>query len=167
MVSLEPGIIDAYEGEDKLSAVLAAFDSPDWYLAKLELRGARRLDSDQLQGLVDTHRRLAEASLPVAPGWGEAWFLKVILDPARWTSRDYLMLWVASTIMKQHGHAWSVARLGALQTQNAQLAECQNASRRTLARLTPYLGVRLLQSARARISGASARLVHALPWGRP
>lgn len=165
VVSLEPGIIDAYEGEDKLSAVLAAFDSPEWFLAKLDLRGARRFDPEQLQELPAMHRRLAEASLPVAPGWGEAWFLRVILDPTRWSARDYLMLWVASTIMKQHGHAWSVARLGGLQTGNAQLEECRDASRRALARLTPYLGVRLWQSARARLSRTPSRLAHALPWG--
>jgi hypothetical protein len=161
VVSLEPGIIDAYEGEDKLADVLAAFDTSEWYLAKLELRGARRLEQDQLRGLSGLHRRLAEASLPVAPGWGEAWFLKVAQESMRWQAREYLMLWVASTILKQYGHAWTAARLGLLRTNDPQLAECQRESQRRLARLTPYLGVRLMQSARARLSQIPGRLVRA------
>ena len=166
VVSLEPGIIDAYDGEDKLSSVLAAFDTPEWYLARLELRGARRLEVGQLQGLSRSHQRLAEASLPVAPGWGEAWFLKVVGGSDEWGAREYLMLWVASTILKQHGHAWTVARLGFLRTGDPQLAECHQASRRTLSRHTPYLGVRLWQSAKARTSMIPGEVAKRVRGGR-
>ena len=58
-VEFEPGIINAYEGEDKLSAVLAAMDRPEFWLCDLDIRGTLRMSPDEAGRLEEGRTRAA------------------------------------------------------------------------------------------------------------
>lgn len=110
----EPGLIDAYEGEDKLAAVLAAMSGEPYWLADLRVGRTPRGRAEMLGrhlGLAAPHwaRRLA----PAAPAWANVRFLRdVSLDPATLDRRAYLLSWVFATITGQHGGALGVAEAG-------------------------------------------------------
>jgi hypothetical protein len=114
-VEFEPGLIDAYEGEDKLADVLAAMAREPFWLAELEVgrtpRGRPALLAKRLgAGAVPWVRRLG----PGAPAWANARFLRdVAARPDALDRRAYLLAWVFATITGQHGYALTVAAAGA------------------------------------------------------
>lgn len=113
-VEVEPGIIDAYEGEEKLGDVLGALAREPFWLADLKVgrvpRGRRAVLERSLgAGAGRWVRRLA----PGAPAWANAHFLR---DFAQATEvldrRAYLLGWVWATLAGQHGAALTVADAG-------------------------------------------------------
>jgi FkbM family methyltransferase len=114
-VEFEPGLIDAYEGEDKLAEVLAVMAREPFWLAELEVgrtpRGRPALLAERLgAGAVPWVRRLG----PGAPAWANARFLRdVAVQPELLDRRAYLLAWVFATITGQHGQALMVAAAGA------------------------------------------------------
>ena len=114
-VEFEPGLIDAYAGEDKLADVLAAMAPEPFWLSALRVgqtpRGRPKLLAERLGVTVAQWvRRLA----PGAPAWINVQFLRdVALAPEMLGRREYLLAWVFATISGQHGQALTVAELGA------------------------------------------------------
>jgi FkbM family methyltransferase len=109
-VEFEPGLIDAYHGEDKLHAVLAEMDRPDYWLARFELRGTVRLPRSRLADLGRVDRWLLQESGPISPGWGELLFLHSLTDWKKASSREALLGWVIATLCGQHAFALDLAR---------------------------------------------------------
>ena len=113
-VEFEPGLIDAYEGEDKLVDALAAMAAEPFWLAELEvgrtLRARPELLAERLgAGAVRWARRLG----PVAPAWANAQFLRdVAVTPETVGRREWLLAWVFATELGQHGYALTVAADG-------------------------------------------------------
>ena len=114
-VEVEPGIIDAYAGEEKLGDVLAALAGEPFWLAELTVgrvpRGRPALLEKYLgTGAATWVRRLA----PGAPAWANAHFLR---DFARESEvldrRAHLLGWVWATLAGQHSGALAVADAGA------------------------------------------------------
>ena len=114
-VEFEPGLIDAYEGEDKLADVLAAMAREPFWLAELEVGRTPRGRPAQLAkrlgaGAVPWVRRLG----PGAPAWVNARYLRdVAVRSEVLDRRAYLLAWVFATITGQHGQALTVAAAGA------------------------------------------------------
>ena len=114
-VEFEPGLIDAYEGEDKLSDVLAAMASEPFWLADLQVgrtpRGRMTLLAPHLPNAGPWFRRFGRG----APAWANVRFLR---DPSVQTEsldrRGYLLGWVFATLAGQSGHALAVANAGQL-----------------------------------------------------
>lgn len=114
VVDLEPGILDGYEGEDKLRDVLDAFDSDNFWCASLVARGAVRGSADVLA------RHLGGSMLPVLPvtertgaGWVEIEYINTFLDSAVRDVRDLLLGWVFSSLLGHHAFALELADMGA------------------------------------------------------
>ena len=113
-VEFEPGIIDAYEGEDKLSAVLAAMDRGEFWLSDFALRGTLRMspeDAAHFAGQDST--RLADV-LPTAPGWGEMRYLNTFRGAGPFSKRDWLLGWVIACLNEQFGFALDLCRRAAV-----------------------------------------------------
>jgi len=133
-VELEPGLIDAYVGEDKLSDVLAAMKGEPFWLADLMVgrtpRGRPGLLAAKLgAGAIKWARRLA----PDAPAWANACFLRdLAVAPDALDRRACLLSWVFATLLKQHGCALGVAEAGAERFGGALFAELAEASTRRL-----------------------------------
>ncbi len=114
-VEFEPGLIDAYEGEDKLAEVLTAMSREPFWLSELRVGRTPRGRPDLLAGRLGPRgvawmRRLA----PAAPAWANARFLRdVTLAPDLLDRREFLLAWVFATITGQHGQALTIAETGA------------------------------------------------------
>jgi FkbM family methyltransferase len=114
VAELEPGIIDGYEGEDKLSDVLEAFASPDFWCASLVAKGAVRGPADVLAKYLGPS---LVSSLPATErtgaGWVEIEYINTFLSPALGNVRDLLLGWVFATLRGHHGFALELADRGA------------------------------------------------------
>lgn len=114
-VEFEPGLIRAYEGEDRLADVLAAMDQEPFWLAALDVgrtvRGRPGLVRARLGAAAD---RWARRLAPSAPAWVNVRYLR---DPARAPDsldrRAHLLSWVFATVSDQPGQALTVATLAA------------------------------------------------------
>lgn len=130
----EPGLIDAYEGEDKVADVLAAMAREPFWLSDLRVgatpRGRPALLAEKLgAGSVSWVRRLG----PSAPAWANLQFLRdVTVAPESLDRRAYLLAWVFATISGQHGYALAVAEVGERRFGGALFAELSGASTRAL-----------------------------------
>jgi hypothetical protein len=113
VVELEPGVMNGYEGEDKLEDVLAAFATPDFWCASLIAKGAVRGSAAILA------KYLGAATLPSLPvtertgaGWVEIEFLNTFANPGLHTVRDLLLGWVFATLRGHHAFALELADTG-------------------------------------------------------
>ncbi len=133
-VEFEPGLIDAYEGEDKLADVLAAMSREPFWLAQLAVgrtpRARPALLAERLGvGTVRWVRRLG----PGAPAWANARFLRdVAARPEALDRRAHLLGWVFATITGQHGYALTVAAVGGQRFGDELFAAMSAASTRSL-----------------------------------
>ena len=112
-VEFEPGIIDAYIGEDKLHQVMNYMDRQPFWVSHMEVKGSQRIDSDDLAGLGFIQRRYLECFLKTAPGWCEISYINT-LDSRDLSCREHLLGWVVATIKGEHGFAVHVSRNGAM-----------------------------------------------------
>lgn len=111
--SFEPGLIDAYVGEDKLHAVLRKMDELPFWMHDIEVRGtqrlSRRLWEDRVRPLSNGARPLG---LKTAPGWAEVSYLNTLQPRDAFDRRDFLLGWVLATIHEQYGFALEIAMAG-------------------------------------------------------
>jgi FkbM family methyltransferase len=131
-VEFEPGIIDAYEGEDKLSAVLAAMDRPEFWLCDLDVRGTLRLSPEEAANLEEGRTGLLSTVLRSAPGWGEMTYLNTFHGSGQFSTRDWLLGWVIASTREQHGFALDLARRAGTATAEPVFAELARESERII-----------------------------------
>lgn len=114
VAEFEPGIIDAYEGEDKLWGILAYMEKRPFWMADLAIKGSQRIRRESIpdhSGLL--LRRFAPVLLKTSPGWGEMTYINTFPPDAEYLDkRDYLLGWVFSMIEKQYGFALEIASRG-------------------------------------------------------
>jgi hypothetical protein len=114
-VDIEPGLIDAYRGEDLFADAHPELLREGFWLSSLEVRGAVRMKRTTLQTTADLRAGLTadrvQRSVPPSPGWCEARYLRTIdsLAGRRAPERDYALLWVFAMIEGQLGFALDIA----------------------------------------------------------
>jgi hypothetical protein len=124
-VDVEPGLIDAYIGEDLFIDAHRTLVGQGFWLADLHVKGSVRIHRRTVAEL-SVSRRLLSDGANTAPGWCEArYFRSVELVGDR---RSHLLLWVFAVIDLQLGFALDVSRayrerFGADETYEAILAE--------------------------------------------
>jgi FkbM family methyltransferase len=131
-VEFEPGIIDAYEGEDKLSSVLAQMDRPEFWLCDLDIRGTLRMSPEEAGRLEDGRTGLLATVLRSAPGWGEMTYLNTFRGAEPFSKRDWLLGWVIASTREQHGFALDLARRAGAATSQPVFAELARESERII-----------------------------------
>ena len=104
----EPGIIDAYMGEDKLHQLMAYMDKQPFWVSHMEVKGSQRIDQDDLHNLNYLKRRFISSFLKTAPGWCEISYINKLSDKEM-TCREYLLGWVFATMKEEHGFAIQAA----------------------------------------------------------
>jgi hypothetical protein len=125
----EPGIIDAYVGEDKLHHLMAYMEELPFWIARMCILGSQRIWQEDMAGMSELQRR--SLNLRMAPGWCEITYLNT-LNGAGLTCREYLLSWVFSSIKGEHGFALGVARVGLERFQNPFFAELYDYSLKSL-----------------------------------
>lgn len=113
-VEFEPGLIDAYHGEDKLHHVLSEMEAEPFWLAKLEVQRSPRGSMPLLQKRLGA--RLAKwypRFGPGAPICANAVYLQRDFAASSFNVREMLLLWVFAMELGQPAFACEVAE-GAL-----------------------------------------------------
>lgn len=132
IVEFEPGIINAYKGEDKLYHVLEYMESLPFFLSDMKVLGSKKLSKAGYQTLkaVDGDR---DPTLRLSPCWVEMCYLNSLTE-REISPRSLLLTWVFATMQGQHGHALLAAQLGWQASSDPQFQECERASLRELRR---------------------------------
>jgi len=115
LAEFEPGILDAYQGEDKLHSILSYMDTAKkFWMADLVIKGPVRIASTDLGAIFKSRflQKIVNRVGKTSPGWGEMTFINSLNNFSQFDQRDLLLCWVLSTLNRQHGFALSVARLG-------------------------------------------------------
>ena len=102
VAELEPGIIDAYEGEDTLADVLAELGRRGFWVSELAVRGSTRVDSSLARRELGVRAAsYLDACQQTAPGWAEIEYFTDFADEARFGKRE-LLLGCAFAFLRGH-----------------------------------------------------------------
>ena len=128
IAEFEPGIIDAYQGEDKLWKILAYMDNRPFWMNSFVVRGAERIErkvkAARLTGIERLNRDLDPYRLITSPCWGElSYFNTFGNDAAPLSKRDFLLGWVFAIVEEQFGFALELALKGSRLYANEIFAE--------------------------------------------
>lgn len=152
-LDVEPGLIDAYRGEDLFADTHKHLVANGFWLSRLDVKGAVRIRDATLKssyaGEAD-RAAFAERAIRQSPGWCEARYLRS-LESLGDAQRDcYAMLFVFALLDEQPGYALDVAleferRFGAdpwsaRMREEAMTAIARGRGRRLLARLKGAIG---------------------------
>lgn len=113
-VEFEPGLIDAYEGEDKFWHTLRAMEKEPFWICDLKVCGTQRGQAELFERMLGRRtvhwvRRLA----PPVPGWVNVRYLRNLTGgPEPLDRRGLLLAWVFADLLGQHGHGLTAARQG-------------------------------------------------------
>jgi hypothetical protein len=135
VAEFEPGLINAYKGEDKLHTILAFMEaSGNFWLSKLVVKGSRKISSQALQSVFKSAfwQKLTMFSLKNMAGWGELTYLNELKPEQPFTLRDYLLAWVFATEQGEHGFALMLAQRADKQFDDPILGEMIAASQAKL-----------------------------------
>lgn len=114
-VDIEPGLIDAYKGEDLFVNAHASLLDSGFWLSSLDVKGSVRMKRTTLERVAGRRPRLRDAdiyrSVGPSPGWCEARYLRTLesLEDRNALERDYALLWVFAVIERQWGFALDIA----------------------------------------------------------
>lgn len=113
VVELEPGIIDAYEGEDKLADVLAKMEARGFWVSDLRVRGSTRIASDLAErALGPRGRSYLDACHKTAPGWAEIEYFSDLSDESAFGKRELLLGCAFAFLRGHYAFALEVAGRG-------------------------------------------------------
>jgi Methyltransferase FkbM domain len=113
VAELEPGIIDAYEGEDKLVDVLGELAARGFWMSDLLVRGSTRIDSDLAARLLgERARSYLDVCHRQAPGWAEVEYFSDLEDEDRFGRRELLLGCAFALARSQHAFAVELAGRG-------------------------------------------------------
>jgi hypothetical protein len=132
VAEFEPGIIDAYLGEDKLYQLMGYMDKKPFWVTGMQVKGSHRIDQDDLSTLNALQRRSIGSFLKTAPGWCEISYLNTF--DKNMELREYLLAWVFSSIKKEHGFALHLAKIGRIKFNETLFDEMSLSSRKSLSK---------------------------------
>lgn len=110
-VDIEPGLMDAYLGEDLFVDAHQKLVRGGFWLSNLEVQGTARMSEPTVSHLLTNDPGLSREGLMQAirtsPGWVNARYLRTLssLATAQCDRRQYALLWVFSVIDNQIGYA--------------------------------------------------------------
>ena len=111
VADFEPGIIDAYHGEDKAWQVLRYMEKMPFWMTTMRVMGVRRLKNEIKKSLSASENRALSTATSEAPGWIEMSFVNEMTDKS-FTIREYLLMWIFATLKRQDGFALEIAERG-------------------------------------------------------
>jgi len=114
-IDCEPGLIDAYVGEDLFAQTHSQLTLEGFWLSDLSLRGAVRMKTKNGRDLEErgiVRKGLLERTIKKSPGWVEARYLRSLdwLEAAGGSKRDYVFLSTFAVMDGQLGFALDVSR---------------------------------------------------------
>jgi hypothetical protein len=113
IAEFEPGIINAYKGEDQFYSILEYLTSSEFWLSDIKIKGVPRLPRELLDSNFkgETYKKLVKESMKKAPSWGEMTFINKF-ESATLGVREYLLGWLFSTLEHHDSFAFVLATEG-------------------------------------------------------
>jgi hypothetical protein len=105
VAEFEPGLIDAYKGEDKMHSLIAYMESlKTFWISDFIVKGTAHISPALVKSLSGNTalRKLKMFSIKNSPGWGELTYMNYLNAPAV-SKRDYLVGISFGLILKQYG----------------------------------------------------------------
>jgi hypothetical protein len=131
IAEFEPGIIDAYKGEDKLHQLMAHMDQLPFWVSHMQIKGSQRIHKSDLFSLNYLQKIYIQSFLKTAPGWCEISYINTI-DDINASCRQYLLAWIFATLKGEHGFGLHIARNGFLKFQDPIFTYLKNQSHKKL-----------------------------------
>jgi len=138
IAEFEPGVIDAYVGEDKLHHLLKSMEERPFWISSMKLKGSCRIEVDEMCKLNFLQRRMIGAFLKNSPGWCEISYINKF-EGLNIELRENLLGWVFSTIKGEHGFALQLAKIGKGRFNEPLFDKMIKASRANISNLSSYL----------------------------
>lgn len=135
VAEFEPGILDAYQQEDKLAGLLSYQDElRKFWLADLLIKGPIRMPHAKISEVIPNSflQKLLGKVGKVSPGWAEMTYCNNYHDPAMQNKRSYMMGWISATLIGQHGFAYTLSDKGAELWNDPLFRKMKKASARKL-----------------------------------
>jgi FkbM family methyltransferase len=126
-VDTEPGLLDAYRGEDLFVEVHRHLCSQGFWLSRIDVRGTKRVRKETIEFLQrekpDLVAALNSERQRISPGWCEGRYLRTIgwLEANGAPLRQFVLLWVFAVVDRQFGYAIDVSRHIESKPLNAEL----------------------------------------------
>lgn len=115
IAEFEPGILDAYQNEDKLADMLSYLDAQKtFWLADLQVKGPIRMPNEKLTEIIRNPflQKILGKVGKTAPGWTEMTYCNQFKDPGMQSQRSLMIGWISATMIGQHGFAYTLADKG-------------------------------------------------------
>ena len=116
VADFEPGLIDAYEGEDKLWALLHYMENKPFWISDLKVKGVERMNKEFQTSLFPKkiHKRFIGSGLIIkkSPCWAEISYLNSFSNTELFDKRDFMLAFIFGILKKQFGFAFEIAAKG-------------------------------------------------------
>lgn len=115
VVDMEPGLMDAYVGEDLFVDAHRDLTQNGFWLSNLDVHGAVRIRKTTLRKAMASNKdisyNLVERTVRKTPGWVNARYFRTIewLAGGNFAKRDYVLLWIFALLDSQYGFALDLA----------------------------------------------------------
>lgn len=130
VAEFEPGIIDAYKGEDKLHELIAYMTGTDFFMSSLEVKGIQRITFETATSFNLQHRTFARTH-EISPGWAEVCYMNN-LDSTQVTIRSYLLAYAFALIERQYAFALEISLVGSKKTDDKIFTELKDYARKKI-----------------------------------
>lgn len=116
IAEFEPGIIDAYKGEDKYTDVLIYMKNYPFWITDMIVKGPERINnkivfSDKKNGSEEFYK-YGDSILRSIPGWMEISFFNNMTNIKDFSLRDALLAWIFAMIKEEYAFAYEIAAKG-------------------------------------------------------
>jgi hypothetical protein len=134
IVQMEPGIINAYVGEDKMVDCIAYMSKMPFDLTEMIPKGSIYLTSEMFQNLFTSSlkQKIARHVLKNTAGWTELTFYNDFSNASVQNIRHYLLGWLFNSLQGHHAVAYSTAEAGLKQFDDKLLVMLRDESARKL-----------------------------------
>ncbi|QOR75576.1 MAG: FkbM family methyltransferase [Thermoflavifilum sp.] len=118
---LEPGIMDTYDGEDKLHHILSFMEKYPFFLSELHVKGISRISPEHIDEITrnSIFKRLIAASHKKNAGWVEMLYLNTFDEDDVREIRDYMLGIVIALLNEEYGFALELSRKAKLHFNDA------------------------------------------------
>jgi hypothetical protein len=108
IAEFEPGIIDAYQGDDKLWTLMSCMHDRGFWISDMSVLGSNRIRKDLMKRFTRFERDYMVHLLKTSPGWAEVVYMNSFSGDEL-GRREYLLGWVCASIKRQYGFALELA----------------------------------------------------------
>jgi FkbM family methyltransferase len=142
VAEMEPGILDAYKGEDKLHEVMRHMQD-GFFMASMEVKGVARIEVGKKIRESAWGQRALRAALRTTPGWAEITYMNLLRDEKE--SRSFQLLYVFALLERHFGFAREIARRGKEVTGEPIFGEMETYAEKRISRIRyqwPFFALR-------------------------